>query len=154
MSDTLSHYNDLSREIHKTQRLFTMADTNLPLLEEHRKTPSNVIKVNLYAAIAGVALIVVGLFLIPLIVVFARHKSSRYECKIFSEIEWRLPETSRPIHYDIHLRPQLSSRTFNARVVLTSLITAETSCIVLNAYDLNFTSVKLVGSKNNKKYPM
>lgn len=66
-------------------------------------------------------------------------------------IDFRLPSTVKPIHYDLYLHPDLKKGTFDGRVSILIEILEKRSFIVLHQQDLNIDWVGLYKHELNTK---
>ncbi|KAI8578103.1 hypothetical protein K450DRAFT_249048 [Umbelopsis ramanniana AG] len=57
-----------------------------------------------------------------------------------------LPTNVRPVHYDLSLRPNLTSFHFDGRVIVKLDVNEDTKIITLNSHELKLTSAKLQSS--------
>ena len=58
-----------------------------------------------------------------------------------------LPETVKPVHYDVHIAPNAKALTYTGDETVSLKVTAKTTAITLNADGLMFDTVTLDGAK-------
>ncbi len=59
---------------------------------------------------------------------------------------YRLPTNVRPLRYDVRLRPSLDDATFTGSVLIALDVATPTQTIVLNAIELDITTVRVEGA--------
>ena len=64
---------------------------------------------------------------------------------------YRLPRHVIPSRYDLRLEPDLTNASFSGRALIALLVTQPTSEIVLNAAELDVTSVALLGDQGDQR---
>ena len=60
------------------------------------------------------------------------------------ELEYRIPTTTLPLHYDLYLHPNLETGLFTGKVAIHISVLAEMSYLVAHFKEMNITSTKLV----------
>ena len=63
---------------------------------------------------------------------------------------YRLPRHVRPSRYDLYLEPDLNSKTFTGRAVVTIEVTQATSDIIFNAAELEILSASIAGPSGHR----
>lgn len=59
--------------------------------------------------------------------------------EVFPWAQFRLPQSVRPLSYDLTLNPDLTQTTFTGRVVISMFVRHDTNRIVLHAADMNIS---------------
>lgn len=65
------------------------------------------------------------------------------------EVEYRIPTTTLPLHYDLYLHPDLDAGRFSGTVAILVAVTSPMSFLVAHFKDLNITHTKLRSLQTN-----
>jgi len=83
--------------------------------------------------------------LVAIFVTFAQNyvAESKFRLKKMTKEFSRLPETVKPVLYDVHLTPNFETFKFEGHLVITCNVIETTSTIVMNSAELEIKSAKV-----------